>query len=105
MEAEQLAELFIANEIQTIVFARTRLAAELLVTYLKSSANRYHKPVDSIRGYRGGYLPNQRRKIEVELRSGQILGVVSTTALELGIDIGRLDACIIAGYPNSISST
>lgn len=105
LEAEQLAELFIANEIQTIVFARTRLAAELLVTYLKSSANRYHKPVDSIRGYRGGYLPNQRRKIEVELRSGQILGVVSTTALELGIDIGRLDACIIAGYPNSVSST
>jgi DEAD/DEAH box helicase domain-containing protein len=105
LEAQRLAGTFIANGIQTIVFARTRLATELLVTYLKKSARRYRKPVNSIRGYRGGYLPGERREIETDLRSGQVLGVVSTTALELGIDIGRLDACIIAGYPGSISST
>lgn len=105
LEAQKLAGTFIANGIQTIVFARTRLATELLVTYLKMSARRYHKPVNSIRGYRGGYLPGERREIEKDLRSGHVLGVVSTTALELGIDIGRLDACIIAGYPGSVSST
>lgn len=105
LEAQKLAETFIANDIQTIVFARTRLATELLVTYLRMSAKRHRKPENSIRGYRGGYLPGERREIERDLRSGNVLAVVSTTALELGIDIGRLDACIIAGYPGSISST
>jgi DEAD/DEAH box helicase domain-containing protein len=60
---------------------------------------------EPIRGYRGGYLPVERREIERGLRDGRILGVVATNALELGIDVGSLDACVMAGYPGSIAST
>ena len=58
-----------------------------------------------VRGYRGGYLPTQRREIERELRAGRVTSVVSTNALELGIDIGQLDACVLCGYPGTIAST
>ncbi|MFP3489334.1 helicase-related protein, partial [Staphylococcus sp. SIMBA_130] len=59
----------------------------------------------SIMGYRGGYLPKQRREIERGLRNGDIKGVVSTNALELGVDIGQLQACVLTGYPGTIAST
>ena len=105
LEAEGLAETLIRNGVQTIVFTRSRLNVEVLVTYLKDI---YHGTKDGdrkVRGYRGGYLPNLRREIEKGLREGSITGVVSTNALELGIDIGALEACIICGYPGTIAST
>lgn len=105
LEAEGLAEVLVRNSIQTIVFTRSRLNVEVLVTYLKDI---YHGSRDGdkkVRGYRGGYLPNLRREIEKGLREGSITAVVSTNALELGIDIGALEACIICGYPGTIAST
>lgn len=104
-EAQRLAARFLENDIQTIVFARSRLRAEILLTYLSEALKRAKKSPDSLRGYRGGYLPLQRREIERGLRDGRIKGVVSTNALELGIDIGQLDICLMAGYPGNIAST
>lgn len=104
-EARRVASLFLKNNLQTIVFARSRLITEVLVTYLKDDMEKKIEEKDTIRGYRGGYLPLKRREIEKKLRSGQIRGVVSTNALELGIDIGSLDVAVLAGYPGSISST
>jgi len=104
-ETKKLAEKFLASKIQTIVFARSRLRVEILVTYLKESMQKLGKSGRLIRGYRGGYLPLERREIERGLRNGDILGVVSTNALELGIDIGQLSVCIMAGYPGTITSS
>ena len=105
LEARQLAELFVRNSIQTIIFTRSRLIVEVLVTYLKDIFSKSLRGANSIRGYRGGYLPNQRREIERGMRSGEITGIVATNALELGIDIGSLETCIMCGYPGTISST
>lgn len=105
LETRRLATDFILNGIQTIIFSRSRLSVEVLVTYLKQLVEDKLGKTNSIRGYRSGYLPNQRREIEQGLRSGSILGVVSTNALELGIDIGRLQVCIMCGYPGTIAST
>lgn len=105
LEAKGLAETLIRNGIQTIVFTRSRLNVEVLVTYLKELYRGSRDGDKRVRGYRGGYLPNQRREIEKGLREGSITGVVSTNALELGIDIGALEACIICGYPGTIAST
>jgi DEAD/DEAH box helicase domain-containing protein len=105
LEAKLLAEMLVRNDIQTIVFARSRLIVEVLVTYLKEAFKNRIEGESRIRGYRGGYLPNLRREIERGLRDGSITGVVSTNALELGIDIGALQACIICGYPGTIAST
>ncbi len=96
---------FIRTGRQTIVFGRTRTAVELLLTGLREALREGRGPVERVRGYRGGYLPNERRAIEGALRRGELLGVVSTNALELGIDIGRLDAAVLAGYPGSIAAT
>jgi DEAD/DEAH box helicase domain-containing protein len=104
-EAEKVAGKFLGHGVQTIVFARSRMRVEILLTYLKEFMRRIKKPEDLVRGYRGGYLPLERREIERGLRSGEILGVVSTNALELGIDIGQLQVCIMAGYPGTIAST
>lgn len=104
--ARIVATTLIENDIQTIIFVTSRLNVEILTKYLKDRFTK-HKPLDThfVTGYRGGYLPNLRREIEEGLRNRTVLGVVSTNALELGIDIGDLDSCIIMGYPGSIAST
>jgi DEAD/DEAH box helicase domain-containing protein len=90
---------------QTIVFGRSRTAVELILTGLRETLREHAGPRSRVRGYRGGYLPTERRSIEEGLRDGEVLGVVATNALELGVDIGRLDAAILAGYPGSVAAT
>jgi DEAD/DEAH box helicase domain-containing protein len=104
-EASRLAMQLLTRDIQSIVFARSRLRVEILTTYLKEAVRRQGKDHNLVRGYRGGYLPTERRAIEQGLRRGEIMAVVSTNALELGIDIGSLDVCIMTGYAGSIAST
>jgi len=104
-EARRVSLEFLKYQLQLILFAQSRLSVELLTTYLKDA---FHGPpgaADMIRGYRGGYLPNRRREIERGLREGQVRAVVSTNALELGIDIGALDVSVMAGYPGTIAAT
>jgi len=103
LEARDIAAAFLSNGIQTILFARSRVRVEILLTYLQELVNKKLGP-KTIRGYRGGYLPSQRREIERGLRTGEVVGVVSTNALELGVDIGQLQACVITGYPGSVAS-
>jgi DEAD/DEAH box helicase domain-containing protein len=104
-EARRIAVDFLDHGQQTLVFANSRLATEVLITYLKDACERTPIPPDAVRGYRGGYLPRERREIERKLREGEIRAVVATNALELGIDIGSLDAVVMAGYPGTIAST
>ena len=121
LEASELAAQFLAHDVQTIIFARARLTMELILTHLRETSQQAsgdrnqvseishdpsaigHRP-SAIRGYRGGYLPAERREIEKGLREGAVRGVVATSALELGIDIGALDAAVLAGYPGTIAS-
>ena len=103
--AQRWAMPFLRAGRQTIVFGRSRVAVELLLTGLRESLRESFGPRSRVRGYRGGYLPTERRSIERGLRDGEILGVVSTNALELGVDIGRLDVSILAGYPGSVAAT
>ena len=102
--ARDVALTFLKKGLQTIVFAPSRLATEVLVTYLKEALETKPGSEGVIRGYRGGYLPLKRREIERGLREGSVLGVVSTNALELGIDIGGLDVSVLLGYPGSVAS-
>ncbi|MDS9470855.1 DEAD/DEAH box helicase [Sporosarcina pasteurii] len=103
LEVRDLASLLYREGVQTIVFAKSRVRVEMLVTYMKELTKK--KLFDeTVMGYRGGYLPSERRKIEKGLREGNIKTVVSTNALELGIDIGQLQACIMTGYPGNIAS-
>ena len=104
-ESKRLAQDLIERDLQTLVFTNNRLATEVLTKYLKDSFDRGPIPDQAIRGYRGGYLPKERRAIEKALREGEIRAVVATNALELGIDIGSLDAVVLAGYPGTIAST
>ncbi|MEJ8547288.1 DEAD/DEAH box helicase [Brevibacillus borstelensis] len=104
LEARDITELFLTNGIQTILFARSRVRVEILLKYLQELIRR-KLGEKTIQGYRGGYLPSQRRAIEKGLRQGDIIGVVSTNALELGVDIGQLQVCVITGYPGSVAST
>ncbi len=103
-ETRRIAIEFIERHQQTLVFANSRLATEILVKYLRDAIERGPLPGDAVRGYRGGYLPRERREIERKLRDGEIRAVVATNALELGVDIGSLDAVVMAGYPGSIAS-
>jgi DEAD/DEAH box helicase domain-containing protein len=105
LASRRLAENFIANDIQTIVFARSRLNVEVLVSYLQTLMREKGRSDGLVQGYRAGYLPLQRRGIERGLRDGTIRGVVATNALELGIDIGGLEACVMCGYPGTIAAT
>ncbi len=102
--ARDVALSFLRKGLQTIVFAPSRLATEVLVTYLKEALETRPASEGVVRGYRGGYLPLKRREIERGLREGSVLGVVSTNALELGIDIGSLDVAVLLGYPGSVAS-
>ena len=104
-EATRVAKELLARKLQTIVFANSRLHTEVLLTYLQQAHPPKPGQAEPVRGYRGGYLPGERREIERGLREGRIRGVVTTNALELGIDIGSLDACVMAGYAGSIAST
>ena len=104
-EAVHLMTGLVQEGIQTIAFTRTRLAAELIYKNTRDLLRPQSRRLsDSIRAYRGGYLPEERREIERQLVTREILGVASTNALELGIDIGSLDACIIVGYPGTVAS-
>jgi len=104
-ESRRVAGEFLRRNLQVILFAQSRLATEILTTYLKDDFEDVPGMPEKIRGYRGGYLPLRRREIEKGLREGQVRGVVSTNALELGIDIGALDVSIMAGYPGTIAAT
>jgi DEAD/DEAH box helicase domain-containing protein len=107
LEAQSIASKLLRAGVKTIVFARSRIRTELIASYIRGSLKNFYTDDHRINvaSYRGGYLPNERRKIERGLRDGTIQGVVSTNALELGIDIGDLDASILAGFPGSIAST
>ena len=104
-ESSRVAQEFLKRDLQTMVFANSRLHTEILLTYLQRANPQLLGKPESIRGYRGGYLPNERREIERGLRDGKIRGVVSTSALELGIDVGSLDTVVMAGYPGTIAAT
>jgi DEAD/DEAH box helicase domain-containing protein len=104
-ETRRIASEFLKRQLQVIVFAQSRLSTEILTTYLKEDFQDVPGAPETIRGYRGGYLPNRRREIEQGLRSGAVRAVVSTNALELGIDIGALDVAVLAGYPGTIAAT
>jgi len=103
-EARQLAPAVCGPRHQTIFFCRRRTAVEVLTRYLKEASHDMGLAPEEIRGYRGGYLPLLRREIEDGLRDGKVKVVVSTNALELGIDIGALDVAVLVGYPGSQSS-
>ena len=104
-ETRRVAGEFLKRDLQAIVFAQSRLATEILTTYLKDDFGSTPGMPERIRGYRGGYLPQRRREIEKGLRDGAVRAVVSTSALELGIDIGALDVAVLAGYPGTIAAT
>ena len=103
-EAARLATRFLREKIPTIVFAQSRLSTEVLLTAIKTGVADKTGDAGIVRGYRGGYLPSRRRAVEQGLRAGEVLGVVSTNALELGVDIGHLDVAVLAGYPGTIAS-
>lgn len=103
--ARQIARKLLPSDLQTIYFCRSRNTVEVLLKYLRDEAHKQNVDQERIAGYRGGYLPDLRRQIEKGLASGTITTVVATSALELGIDIGSLDVCVLLGYPGTVSST
>jgi DEAD/DEAH box helicase domain-containing protein len=105
LEARRIAAPWIRAGVQTIVFCRSRLQVEVMLSYLRQDLAPRLDASQLVRGYRAGYLPLHRREIEAGLRSGSITSVVSTNALELGIDIGTLQTAILVGYPGTIAST
>src|SRR5213082_1804540 len=104
-ESSRVAQEFLKHDLQTIIFSNSRLQTEILLTHLQQANPQLPGKQETIRGYRGGYLPNERREIERGLREGKVRGVVSTSALELGIDVGSLDTVVMAGYPGTIAAT
>ena len=105
LEARRIAHPWIKTGVQTIVFCRSRLQVEVMLSYLRQDLAPRLDAHQRVRGYRAGYLPLHRREIEAGLRAGDITGVVSTNALELGIDIGSLQCAVLVGYPGTIAST
>jgi DEAD/DEAH box helicase domain-containing protein len=104
-ETVRLTVPFLAAGHRAIIFARSRKETEILLTYLRDALKKAGHPESWVRSYRGGHLAAERRQVEEELRNGDVRAVVSTTALELGIDVGDLDLCVMSGYPGSVSST
>lgn len=109
LEGVRLAQDLLRQDVQSVIFARSRRTVEIILTYLQGDlqsqiGNQKSKTANPIRGYRSGYLPNQRREIEKGLREGTVRTVVATNALELGIDIGGLGAAILVGYPGTVAS-
>lgn len=109
LEGVRFAQDLLNQNVQTVVFARSRRSVEIILTYLQQnqpSREASNTPIlqSSIRGYRSGYLPSQRREIEKGLRDGTVKTVVATNALELGMDIGGLGAAILVGYPGTVAS-
>lgn len=105
LAALDVARPLLETDLQTVFFTRSRLSTEVLLGYLRDMAATLGRDPSAVRGYRGGYLPTQRREIERGLREGTVRAVVATNALELGVDIGQMTACVILGYPGSVSST
>src|SRR5262249_9788000 len=105
-EAERILVTLMRRGVQSIAFTRSRVAAELIYRYAREALERGQDGLaDRLSPYRGGYLPEERRAIERRLFEGDLRGVISTNALELGIDVGSLDAAILVGFPNTIAST
>ncbi|MBQ7519951.1 MAG: DEAD/DEAH box helicase, partial [Clostridia bacterium] len=104
-ETMRVSQMLLQNRISSIIFARSRVQVEVLTKRLKDLVRDPVGNSGRVRGYRSGYLPSERREIEQGLRAGNIDAVVSTNALELGIDIGSLTACVLCGYPGTIAST
>ncbi|MBN5021451.1 DEAD/DEAH box helicase [Stenotrophomonas maltophilia] len=104
-QSNRIARIAIKSGLKTLVFAQTRLMVEVLTKYLKDIFDHDPRKPPRIRAYRGGYLPTERRETERAMRAGNIDGIVSTSALELGVDIGSLDVVILNGYPGSVAAT
>ena len=104
-QSNRIARLAIRAGLKTLVFCQSRLMVEILTKYLKEVFDSDPRKPRRIRAYRGGYLPTERREVEREMRGGCIDGIVSTSALELGVDIGSLDVVVLNGYPGSIAQT
>nr|MBS0020731.1 DEAD/DEAH box helicase [Gammaproteobacteria bacterium] len=104
-QTARIARLAVDRRLKTIVFAQSRLLVEVLTKYLKDALDGDPRRPPRVRAYRGGYLPSERRATERELREGLVDCVVATNALELGVDIGALDVCVLNGYPGTIAGT
>jgi len=104
-QTARIARLAVKAGLKSIVFARTRTMVEVITKYLKDTFDRDPRRPPRVRAYRGGYLPTERRETEKTLRAGGVDCVVATSALELGVDIGALDVCVLNGYPGTIAGT
>ncbi len=104
-QTNRIARLAIKSGLKTLVFAQSRTMVEVLTKYLKDVFDHDPRKPARIRAYRGGYLPKERRAAEREMRAGSVDGIVSTSALELGVDIGSLDTVVLNGYPGSVAAT
>ena len=104
-QSTRIARLAVRSRLKTIVFAQSRLMVEVLTKYLKDVFDSDPRKPPKVAAYRGGYLPTERRRTEKALRAGNVECVISTSALELGVDIGGLDVCVLNGYPGTIAGT
>ncbi len=104
-QSNRIARIAIKSGLKTLVFAQTRLMVEVLTKYLKDVFDHDPRKPPRIRAYRGGYLPTERREVERSMRAGRVDGIVSTSALELGVDIGALDVVVLNGYPGTVAAT
>ncbi|GAA3912339.1 DEAD/DEAH box helicase [Luteimonas lutimaris] len=104
-QSNRIARIAIKSGLKTLVFAQSRLMVEVLTKYLKDVFDHDPRKAPRIRAYRGGYLPTERRAVERDMRASRIDGIVSTNALELGVDIGSLDVVVLSGYPGTVAAT
>ncbi|HVI59587.1 MAG TPA: DEAD/DEAH box helicase [Luteimonas sp.] len=104
-QSNRIARIAVKSGLKTLVFAHSRLMVEVLTKYLKDVFDADPRKPPRIRAYRGGYLPAERRAAERDMRAGRIDGIVSTSALELGVDIGSLDVVVLNGYPGTVAAT